>query len=268
VSLPEEKEARADLAQQFNDLFSRSERVHNAAVELLTRGKFVVSKRNPGRGVLTLIASLLTKALKTFRGIQILAEAGLGQDASVLARQLFETAVAVKFILKAETPLRAAMFAAHEDQRLLVIVENAARIGGFPTAGSQETLDKAREKVRVWSEVMPPDALASVRRHWSGHTLEWAAGEVGLLRPYAMMYRFTSGFAHGSDATAHFFVRRGEGVPTLKLMPGGDQVLAVLESAIELMAMIVKAPHETFGLDWDAVIHRIEGELPREGGVA
>lgn len=124
MSLPNEQTARAALALRHADLFARGERLHSAALEVLTRGKLVISKTEDfNEGILMLIVSLLTKACKTFRAIQLTTEGGLGQDASVLARQLFETAVAVKFILREDTRTRAAMFAAHEDQRALVLAD-------------------------------------------------------------------------------------------------------------------------------------------------
>lgn len=263
MSLPDEEKAREDIAQRFGDLFVSAERLHNATVEILTRGKLVV--RNPtdhGRGVVVLISSMLTKACKTFRAIQLTSEGGLGQDASVLARQLFETTVAVKFILQKDSRLRAAMFGAHEDQRFLVLVEKAVEIGGFETVGTPEMLEKAREKVRAWNEVIPAHAVDSVRRHWSGnHGLEWAAREVDLLSAYTMMYRYTSAFAHGSDASAHFFVTHAEDVPTLKLSPGDDQVRAVLVSSMALMAKIVETVNEVLGLGEEAVVERINTEV-------
>lgn len=263
MALPDEERARAELARQFADLFARAERVHNAAVETLTRGKLVVTKPiGANKGVVFLIASLLTKACKTFRAIQLAAEGGLGQDASVLARQLFETSVAVAFILKADTKIRAAMFAAHEDQRLLVLVEKASEVNGLENIGSAEMLEKARQKVRAWEELIPKEVVDSVRRHWSGKTLEWAAKEVDLVSAYALMYRSTSAFAHGSDANAHFFVRPGDEAPTLKLSPGDDQVQAVLVGSIVLMRIIFGAANEAFGLGEDAVIERISAEMP------
>lgn len=263
MSLPDEAAAKADLAQEFADLFARAERVHNAAIEPLTRGG--LSVKGPlasNKGIVFLIASLLTKACKTYRAIQITSESGLGQDASVLARQLFETTVAVNFILKKDTQLRAAMFAAHEDRRLLVLIEEARKVEGLENIGSAEFLHKAQKKVQAWETVIPREAVASVRRHWSGKSLESAAKEVGLHTAYALMYRTTSAFAHGSDVTAHFFVSHDDESITLKLAPGGDQIRSVLNSSMILMRSIFAAANDGLGLGEDAVLERISAELP------
>jgi hypothetical protein len=142
MALPDEDSAKADVAQQFAELFARAERVHDAAVETLTRGQLVVRQTaNANSGVVFLIASLMTKACKTFRAIQVVCQSGLGQDAAVLARQLFETAIAVGFILKEDTKTRAIMFAAHQDQRLLVLTERASEIEGV-SVGSPAMIEK------------------------------------------------------------------------------------------------------------------------------
>jgi hypothetical protein len=208
-----------------------------------------------------LIASLLTKCCKTFRAIQLTAESGLGQDASVLARQLFEIAVAVKFILQRDTLLRATMFAAHEDQRALVALEEMSKIKGLKS-GSPENVAKQRAKVKAWEPSFENvEVLKSVRRHWSGDSLQWAAKEVDLLSAYATMYRYTSTFAHGSDPNAHFFIRPGDKTPTLKLVPGGDEVQPVLDSSIILLAIIFEVANETLGLGEDDVVERIKAEV-------
>src|SRR4029077_9657573 len=99
---------------------------------------------------------------------------------------------------------RVAMLAAHEDQRRLVMLEEARKTDGLQHIGSDEALSKAMAKVRAWDEVVDPRIVESVRRHWSGMTLEWAAKEVGMAEAYGTMYRYTSAFAHGSDLTGHF----------------------------------------------------------------
>ena len=83
------------------------------------------------------------------------------------------------------------------------------------------------------------------------------------------MYRVTSAFAHGSDVNAHFFVNKGTDTPTLKLGPGDDQIKRVLTSAMGLMRIIIGSANEGFGLGEEAVLAKIDAELPaRNGGAA
>jgi hypothetical protein len=194
------------------------------------------------------------------------ADGGLGQDAAVLARQLFETAVAIRFVMSGDRRQRAAMFAAHEDQRLLVLLEDAARSAGLSHIGTQANIEKARAKIKAWEEILRPEDVVSVRRHWSGGSLESVAGEVGMGGAYTMMYRWTSSFAHGSDTTAHFFVKQGSNVPTLKLVPGDDQLRPVLTSALDLLRIIASTFSEGWGLGEDDAVRRIAAEVPPNVG--
>jgi hypothetical protein len=267
VSLPDEDRALADLRQQLRDIFDRAERAHNAAVEMITRGRLKISQTEHfNRGAVTVTASLFTKACKTFRAIQFVAEGGLGQDAAVLARSLFETTVAMLFVMSGDRRKHAAMFAAHEDQRLLVLLEDAAKKPGLQHVGTAENVAKATAKVEAWHEILAPDVVASVRWHWSGEKLEAAASKVGMAEGYTMMYRSTSSFAHVSDVTAHFFVKREADVPTLKLAPWDDQVLRVLSSAIDLLRILASAFNDGWGLGEEEAVRRIAAEVPLHNG--
>ena len=117
---------------------------------------------NPG--VVTVIASLLTKACKTFRAIQLTAEGGPRQDAAALARQLFETAAAVKFITQKDTVLRATMFAAHQDWRALVPAEEAAQTG--LNRGAPEVVDMRRRTMKAWEAQFDDVSLHVCLRAW------------------------------------------------------------------------------------------------------
>jgi hypothetical protein len=244
----------------------KRERLSRKSSEISLRERSALTMR---RSKFSAIASMVTKACKTFRAIQLTAEAGLGQDASVLARQLFETAVAVKFILQKDSEDRASMYAAYENVRHLVMVEEAVDVKAFVITDPDDTLNKARTNVEAWEKYLSPQVLKSLRKHWSGRNLAWAAREVDMAHAYALMYRSTSAFAHGADANQHFFVTAAGGPPTLKLAPSGEQLKPVLESAINLMGVIIEAANDAFGLGEEAVIERIRAEAtPTENGGA
>lgn len=264
LSLPDEESFGSDIRKRLDGLFRRADRVHCAAVEVLTRGRLNVTKsEGHSLGTVTVVASLMTKACKTFRAIQLTCESGLGQDAAVLARQLFETAVALAFVLQKDQILRCGMLAAYGDQRQLVLLEEATGISGLATLASPEALERARTKVDGWRPVLGEEVLKSVRRHWSGKSLEWAAGEVSLETGYAVMYRHTSQFAHGSDVTEHFFVSSESDVPTLKLAPSDALLKPVLESSMLLLFDMIGTANDALGLGEESVVARMKAELPQ-----
>ena len=131
-------------------------------------------------------------------------------------------------------------------------------------SGSQENVDKRRAKVEAWKARFDDvEVLKSVRRHWSGYSLEWAANQVDLGSAYTTMYRYTSAFAHGSDVSAHFFVKKQDGIPTLKIAPGDDEVEAVLNSSIALLGVILESANERLGLGEGAIVERIRAETAK-----
>ena len=79
----------------------------------------------PEDGYQEVLTYLLVKALKTFRSILMLARAGLGEDAAVLLRSLFETALVVKWLEQnsVKGPLRFHAWLAKEE------IENAEALG-------------------------------------------------------------------------------------------------------------------------------------------
>jgi hypothetical protein len=74
------------------------------------------------------------------------------------------------------------MFAAHQDQRLLVPLEDAAKNEGLRHIGTPANIEQAKPKVKAWEAILRPDVVASVRRHWSGGTLESVSDEQEWLR--------------------------------------------------------------------------------------
>jgi len=69
VSLPEEERARADIRRQLQDLFDRTERAHNAAVEMITRGRLKITQvQHYNAGAVAVTAALFTKGVQDVSG--------------------------------------------------------------------------------------------------------------------------------------------------------------------------------------------------------
>ena len=106
--------AQAEIAQRYRVQLDAMTKLHDTVVSMMTAGEWKVQKT---RGVNPLVAQtmmgLLTKAIKTFRSIQILCERGLYDDASALARVLLETTVAIAFIVQKKSKQRMLMYHAY-----------------------------------------------------------------------------------------------------------------------------------------------------------
>lgn len=262
MTLPNEDQVKAALQKQFDPLFKKANRVHSAAVEVLTRGHFNISNPDPHcPGTLTVVASLISKACKTFRAIQVTCAHGLGQDAAVLGRQLFETTVAITFVLQKDQRVRCAMLAAYEDQRRLVQLRDASTAESMKHLASSQVLASAQGRVDEWLPILGETVLASVKQHWSGRSLQWAAEQVGLREAYIGLFRSTSAFAHVGDLGRQFSMTLEDPVPTLKLAPSDEFIERVLQSCLRLLSSIVSEANGSFGLEEDEVVARIEAEL-------
>lgn len=259
---PDYELARQDLRQQFQPQFSRMEKTYGVAESLFRAKGITISKpRGLNEGTVTVIFLLLTKACKTFRAIRAVDLEGCGQDAAILLRALFETTTAVLWILQRNSRHRARLYAAHEDQRRLVLVQEQAKTPGLKR-GAKPILGKAQERVDKWRSLVGTKELQSVRRHWSGEpSLEAAVRRLkGWLVAYNTVYRGTSSFAHGSDPTQHANFHSDVGTPVYKLLPGVDEVDRTTTVACALLYVILKRMNERMGSGLDDSLDSIKPE--------
>lgn len=245
-SIEEETEdALAAIRAEFRAEFDLMDEVLACVQGLLTGGQLKITKRRGlNEGVVYLCAGIMAKGCKTFRAIRAAAREGCGQDASILLRALFESTIALLYILQRDSRRRAILYAAHEAQRLLVLVEETKKTSGQKRFFKKSDLLKARAKVNQWTTLVTAAEVSNVRKHWAGPGgLESACRafgrQSGWSRIYTMMYRRLSAFSHGSDPSAHMFITRGAQIPTVKLLPGTDELDRVLPMAcMHLLAMV------------------------------
>ena len=132
---------------------------------LLTRGSLQITKpRGLNQGVLMIAAGILAKCCKTVRALRAAATVGCGQDASILLRALFESTVALLWILQRDSQRRAILFAAHEDQRWLVIVEEHRKTRGLIRVYGKQALTTAKANVDRWRALLKPRWTAENRQ--------------------------------------------------------------------------------------------------------
>jgi hypothetical protein len=183
----------------------------------------------------------VAKACKTFRAIRAVAVAGCGQDASILLRALFESTIALLYILQRDSRRRAILFAAHQSQRRLVLIEATKKTPGQKRLFKKADLEKAKASVDQWSRLVSTAEVATVRKHWAGRGgLESATTKLGQGWPrvYTTMYRYLSAFSHGSDVNAHVFQPEETTTPVFKVLPGTDELGRVIPMAcIHMLAM-------------------------------
>jgi len=282
--LPDEQIVRAELQARFAEAFQGMSGLLSFAAGLVTSGEIRLTQlRGLDPAVVQVALGLYVKACKQFRSILALCEYGLGEDAHALTRNLFETTVALVFVLRHRVTLtsqgktlprvrgkpltaklRARLYMANiafEHQRTLYEWE---RTKGLKHAA--KTLDKKGISERVnaaekaigqeWSKRLKE------RRTYSGTTLKDLALTLRLAQAYATLYRSASWSTHATDLPQFVRLAPRAGTPTLYLSPGDAWVPQTIRGASLLLVICIEFLNERFGLGHE---QRIQEEKHRLG---
>src|SRR5438128_790798 len=105
--------------------------LHDVVVNMFGGNWKITKTKGLDEVVTYTVAGLLTKACKTFRAVRVLCAAGLGTDAGAVARSLFETTIAIVFILKTRSKERARIFHAYDAEQRLKMLDHWKRTKGL-----------------------------------------------------------------------------------------------------------------------------------------
>jgi hypothetical protein len=230
------RHALRDLEPQYAPrLKEELDGVAHVVFRIFTSPMKVGKPRGFDRPTIYLLLALLAKAFKTLQAIRVVAKEGLGQDATVLLRALFETCLAIEHILRRKHRLRTRIYVAYTAHRRVVMIESWQQIRGLKRNATKALLATARKQRDEIVAILPPGT--AYQRHWSGYgSFEELTKKLKAAGGYGTFYRFASAIAHGADADDHV-TGSPSGVGTFKLLPGPahlDQVLAVAPAALWL----------------------------------
>lgn len=260
--LPHETAVETELAIRFPYLFQTAHDVHVLAVKPLLEPDGIVGKISRGlsRSVVYTAIGLHVKALKQHRSTQVLAEKGLGQDALAITRNLFETMMALAFLLRHRVTLK-------EHGRVLAPVPGKPLSTRFRTQmyDANTTLEKQRTNtefartkgLRNWAKSLnTPELLAEIkaveaalgpdwtkrlrdRKSYSGVSIKDLAISLRLGPAYATHYRVSSWSVHASTLHRYITFDGQGGPPTIHLFPDASDVGEAVHTAnIFLLACI------------------------------
>ena len=242
MGLIEEDAARAAFKKQFADLLAENERLLQGGLSLLPDG----AKLPEGVPVVVrmVILAMHSKATKTFRGISIICETGLAQDATILLRSLTEVLFTLRYILKQDQKDRAERYLAFASA-----VQNYKLMEAYKDAGEQAKLAKemAADIQAKFGEDWWDAALGMGR--WAGPkiSIRKIAREVDLDEFYEKVYGVACQATHASDTTEHVEIKEKGGF-TLKITPSPERIEAVLTMANEIYRLILVAVNESLTL--------------------
>jgi hypothetical protein len=195
---------------------------------------------------------VLTKAVKTFRAVQLLSERGLHEDASSLVRVLMETTVAVAFILQKRSKERALIYHAYGLAQNIKMLNEWAQTKGLKRTAPKAMLANANSGLTTYLERLPRGT--DVKSHWSGtRSLQQAMKRLKSDRTYATLYRYTSSISHVSDFGAHF-ASDEDGEVVWEIEPQVDGFEAPSYAARELLWVAANRIDEKFGLGFAAAL--------------
>ena len=250
--LPYEREAEESISTNLASEFAAMARLHNAAVTLFDGWTLPASGAD--RVTVYTVAGLFAKACKTYRAIEHVCGRGLGQDAAVLARSLYETAIAILFLLQKRglERQRIALYQANTLNAGLRMLDEWRKTPGLKRKAGKALIAGLRAERDVWIARLP--AGTNHKKHWSGlWSIEEAAGALRGKVTYQAFYRFASPFAHAADMTAHVYLD-DTGAFTVKLGPGDEHLGAIMAFAHVVLWSVASRINRRYRLGSDSVL--------------
>jgi hypothetical protein len=251
--LPSEAAVAQHIAVQFQQQFQSMEELHNAVVGMFGGPWHITKPRGTSRFTVETVAGLLTKACKTYRAVHMVCAAGLGTDGGVLARSLFETTIAILFIMQKRSKERAVLYHAYGAEQRLKMLNHWKRTKGLKRMATKRMIANQTEELDGLMKELPPGANA--KRHWSGlANFEASVNSLKAAQLYAVFYRHTSSFAHGPDFQEHVTIDPVSGDFTFELEPTGNHIDSTVAVSRLLLWAAADRINGRLGLGFDAVL--------------
>jgi hypothetical protein len=199
----------------------------------------------------SLALGLHVKACKQFRTIVMLGEAGFVGEMTVLTRALFETALALEFLMKEQVVLKREGVAVDIDPSRPLTTDFRAQLYGARVALMAEKRLKEwgdrpelKDSVEVLGDpgmiaAQATAAKSAVGEAWwkalkkgpAGLTVKDLADSLGVTPYHVMVYGDQSEVAHAGDAFRHFDFAADESHGLLDLSPSPDGIGGRLQLA-------------------------------------
>jgi len=256
--LPGEAEAADQIARRHCRAMDAMTKLHDVAVQMLIEAPWLGRKRGSSPVVDWTVAGLFTKAIKTFRAIQVLCERGLTEDATALIRILYETHAAIAFILQRNSKERADMYHAYAAMQDRKMVEHWMRTRGLKRKATKRHVETSQKLVDHWGSFLRV-ALDDVKRHWSGKgSLEATAKALRGEVLYATVYRHGSASVHATDFGAYVQANRKSGTLVIALNPSPENVNGVAAVSREILWLTASRIDQRFKFGFDRCLRPLK----------
>jgi hypothetical protein len=295
--LPNERANRALVRARSKMLLSQATDLHRVAVAVLQQslgGAEQSGLRIPNSHIDSTVVfvalGLYVKACKQHRSVQLLARAGLSPDALAIARNLFETTLALVFILRKQIRLRRGFSPAHPSglslsaiQRRPLSTRFRARLYQANLVFEQErTRDEFARTPRIKREARRitkrlPQLIAEAEkaigpewtrrlrqaRSYSGVSLKELALSMGFRGAYATHYRFASWTVHALDLNRYIAFDPSKNASMISLAPNADYVDQALSIGNVLLFQCIHLFDDRFELKHKRALQSRWGAIAR-----
>lgn len=211
---------------------------------------------------------LLAKACKQYRAVCELSQMGLGDPTDGVARMMFETLLAVSFLLRKQVDLtvqgqpliveggkqltptfRGQLYAANDAFQAQKILNGATKAPGLLCDVPASSQSRFETNVANYKTMLGPAWTKLVmRKGYAGIHVSDLAESLGFSEIYASVYKIASGGVHAADAMNHV-VGQCEDLNDFHFMisPNPENVPTTLNFASRVMVTIIQEANDRFG---------------------
>lgn len=197
-----------------------------------------------------IVLMLFAKGLKSYNAILRLCEGGYGEDAAIVLRALFQTAVTARYLTQRDFRQRYARYEAYQWILKKRVLEPAIE------AGTIAMPKYIKGQQYSWKQIQAFARRARMRygkmtgaMGWTGHKLEQVVRSLGYQEAYDSLYRHASEYEHTSLRAAQTYARgQGRVMTRIISQPSDHLVDETLGSLLWVMCVLMEVMDETFRL--------------------
>jgi hypothetical protein len=283
MRLPHEDKVRAVIQKRLAPELKIVSTILDLGTSIYTSGTPMKPDKGLDDFVVIIALGLIAKACKQFRAISEMVELGLGEVADSNARMLFETMLAVHFILRPRvilkrdgkklaaikgrpltTKFRTSLYLASDAFNGRKLANGLLATPGLKRQMSKEVQTEILKQATEWETEIGPDWTKRLKEGYAGLKIVSLAESLGFGPLYHSIYRITSGGVHAADATGH--VRLDDDPKAewrFQAAPGTDGIATTLKFASLLLIKVLEVADERLGLGLeerkDKLLVEVEG---------
>ena len=251
-----------DIKSKYKALLSFNQELRNLADKMLDKEQKMVGPRD------MFTAFAIGKGYKTHGAVLLLGKQGYGEDASILARSLFDLLINLLYIQDDQTDGRAYRYFQYDW---------ILRKKMFTYAlGKPEIMDKIQERTNnprpddtTIQEVEEQAKLSQeknnyIERGWSDKSLHDMAQEVGRIDAYKTVYRLQCQLDHNATRSVNEYAKQSQSGIVFEVGQSGNWVEESLVIAFDFYYSILVAFNSHFKAGFDKEISDLENRYVTE----